>query len=185
MLRAASQRGGIEITLHAGGMMMGAQRQPAAAIRQFVIAHDRRMSEMTGQPIGAPYRDVFLNDPTAMFDSEPPITAILAAEESGDGLRMLERIQRARFVEGKHIARREVLSGLAEELGIASFDEGYDRWFGAKTMEHVTASRALLQEVGGQGFPTFAVKTDGRWRLLESSAYLGRVEEWAKYLGTL
>ncbi len=160
---------------------MGAH--PAAAMRQFVVAHDQRMSQMTGQPIGAQYRDVFLNDPTAVFDSEPPTVAILAAEESGNGLRMLDRIQRARFIEGRHISRPDVLRELADELGIANF--AYDRWSGTKTLEHIDASRALLHQVGGQGFPTFACNIDGRWRMLDSSPYLGRVEAWREYLRSL
>ncbi len=184
-LLAAAREEGFEIALHAGGMMMGPNRQPASALRQFVLAHDARMSQMTGQPIGAAYRDVFLNDPTAMFDSEPPIVAILAAEESGKGLRMLERIQLARFVEGRHTARPAVLRELAEELRIADFDAGYQRWSGAKTMEHIEASRALLHKVGGQGFPTFVPEADGKLRMLESASYLGRVEPWRAMLRRL
>ena len=180
---AAAEQEGFEIVLHAGGMMMGPNRQPASAIRQFVLTHDARMSQMTGQPIGAAYRDVFLNDPTAMFDSEPPIVAILAAEESG--LRMLDRIQRARFLKGLHIARPEVLRELAEELQIPNFDAAYDRWNGAKTYEHIEASRALLREVGGQGFPTYVLEKDGNLRTLDSATYLGRVEAWRAMLKTL
>jgi putative protein-disulfide isomerase len=185
LLHAASELNGVQICLHAGGMMMGSNRQPAAAIRKFVIAHDARMSQMSGQPIGAQYRDVFLQDPEAMFDSEPPTVAILAAEESGNGLRMLERIQQARFVEGRHIARPAVLRELAEELEIAGFESAYARWDGAKTLEHIEASRALLHQVGGQGFPTFVLETERGLRMIESASYLGRVEPWRAMLKTL
>jgi putative protein-disulfide isomerase len=184
-LLAAAQQDGFQIALHAGGMMMGPNRQRAAAIREFVVTHDRRMSQMTGQPIGAEYRDVFLRDPDAMFDSEPPTVAILAAEESRNGLRMLERIQRARFVEGKHIAQPTVLWELAEELAIPSFESGYRQWDGEKTMEHVNASRALLHKVGGQGFPTFVLESEHGLQMVESSSHLGRVEAWRSMLKAL
>ena len=184
-LLAAAQDEGFKIALHAGGMMMGPNRQRASTIRQFVLTHDQRMSEMSGQPIGDAYRNDFLSDPEAVFDSEPPTVAILAAEESGNGLHMLERIQRARFIEGRHIAKPAVLAELADELEIAEFENAYDRWVGAKTMQHIETSRALLHKVGGQGFPTFVLESNGGLRMLNSATYLGRVEPWRAMLKTL
>ena len=106
------------------------------------------------------------------------VDGLLAAEDSGNGLRMLQRIQHARFVEGQHIARPEVLVALAAELGIPKFDSAYQHWAGPKTMGHIDASRALLHKVGGQGFPTFVLESDGGLRVLDHASYLGRVEPW-------
>jgi putative protein-disulfide isomerase len=179
LLKAAAELDGLKIELHAGGMMMGARRQPVTpALRQFVMPHDRRIAELSGQPFGEAYREGLLNDAGTVFDSQPPITAILAAEESGHGLAMLDRIQRAHYVEGRRIADRAVLGTLAVDIGLAGFEAAYERCSGAVTQQHVDNSRALLQRVGGAGFPTFAYESGGAWLQLESASYFGRVEEW-------
>src|SRR5665213_4396922 len=93
LLHSASLRPGLPIELHGGGMMTGARRQPVTpALRDFVTDHDRRIAAMSGQPFGAAYTDGLLRDTGAVFDSEPPTTAILAASRFGKSLPMLERM---------------------------------------------------------------------------------------------
>jgi putative protein-disulfide isomerase len=171
LLKAAAEIEGVQVHLHAGGMMMGPRRQPAAALRDFVMQHDRRIAELTGQPFGEAYREGLLRDATAVFDSEPPITAILQAGEQGRA--MLDRIQRGHFVEGRKIADRAVLDELAGEIGIT-----LARNSPVDTAHHVQESRQLLQEAGGSGFPTFAYRQGSRLRMLDSSRYLGHPREW-------
>jgi putative protein-disulfide isomerase len=171
LLQAAAEIDGMRIELHAGGMMTGAQRQPATALRDFVMIHDRRVEQLTGQPYSDAYREGLLRDPAAIFDSEPPITAILQAETLGAGRAMLDRIHRARFVEGRRICDRPVLEALAADLGVA-LTANVDTW------QHIEESRRLLQEIGGSGFPTFAYRRENRWTILDTSRYLGKPEQW-------
>ncbi len=166
LLKAAGEVEGIEIELHAGGMMTG---QPVTKLRDFVLQHDRRIAELTGQPFGEAYRDALLRDPTAVFDSTPPIAAILAA--GGKDRAMLARVQRAHFVEGLRVADWPVLQALAADIGVALSDP-------PGTREHVQETRALLQETGGSGFPTFAYRDGLKLRMIESSRYLGHPHEW-------
>lgn len=50
-------------------------------------AHDHRIAQYTGQPFGEAYFEGLLRDTTAVFDSQPPTTAVLAAEQlAGRGL---------------------------------------------------------------------------------------------------
>jgi hypothetical protein len=60
-----------------------------------------------------------LRDTGAAMDSEPPTTAVLAAEalREGGGLDMAHRLQRAHYVEGRRIADADVLAAVAVELG--------------------------------------------------------------------
>ena len=185
--RAAGESGseppGLKVVPHAGGMMTGNnRRQITDEWRNYVIPHDKRIAEMTGQPFGEAYFNGLLRDTTAVMDSEPPITAILAAEKlAGRGLDMLHRIQQAHYQEGRRIADTPVLEALAKELGLPSAAFIAEMRFssGAPTAQHIAESRALLAKVQGQGFPTFALQdSEGRLRLLPAGNYLGNVEAW-------
>jgi len=183
LLQAAAASDGWNIELHAGGMMARPNRQPLTpALRQFVLKHDMRIAELSGQPFGQDYREGLLRQEGVMFDSEPPITAILAAGPKG--LATLERIQRAHFVEGRRISDRVVLMELTAELGLESgaFRDDFERFSGKPTMDHIADSRALLDRVQGDGFPTFVFERAGQFQRLDSSPFLGRVEEWKKAL---
>ncbi len=189
LVEAARALGGIGVAFHAGGMMTGSnRRQISPQWRAYVLPHDRRIAEMTGQPFGDAYLDGLLNDAGAVMDSEPPTTAILAAGAlAGRGLDMLHRLQRAHYVDGLRIAEPAVLRTLAEELGLdgSAFDIAYAKLSGVATQHHIGASRDLLGQVGGQGFPTF-VLDDGKGKrtLLDLGQYMGRPAEWLARLAS-
>ena len=183
LVEAARAVPGLEIVLHGGVMMAGNNRQQMTPrLRDFILQHDQRIAALSGQPFGEGYREL-LNDTTVWLDSTPPTMAIEAAGRFGKALDMLHGIQQAHFVEGRRIAESGVLIGVAEELGIAR--EEFVLAFAA-AMEapggHIRESRALLQQVGGSGFPTFAREQDSTLRLLDSSGYLGQPEAWRQLL---
>lgn len=180
----AAARGLLPVTAHGGGMMAGSNRQPVTdRLRNYVMPHDRRIAAMTGQPFGQAYFDGLLRDHDAVFDSEPPITAILAAfDAGGEGrdLDLLARLQRAHYVEGRRIADAGVLAEMAADIGLErpAFEAAYAAREGQPTRDHIAESRALLAHAGGQGFPTFALERAGRYRALDTGRYLGHVDEW-------
>lgn len=182
----ASARNVIEVVGHAGGMMTGNNRQQVSpALRNYVMPHDQRIAELTGQTFSEAYFDGLLLDPKAVFDSAPPITAILAVQTlTGRGLDLLERIQIAHYVEGRRIADRDVLTALAVELGVdwEAFATEYKRVEQDELQPHIDASRQLLARVGGHGFPTFVLEQDGRMHAFDTGHWLGRPEEWRDHL---
>ena len=182
LLEAARGVPGLTVALHGGGMMVGAnRRQVSPEWRQFVLPHDRRIAEVSGQPFGEAYFDGLLKDQGAVMDSAPPTTAVLAAEETaGSGLELLHRIQRAHFVEGRRIAEFPVLAELAADIGLDAdaFAAAYHRLEGAATDAHFQESRRLLAQAGGQGFPTLALEENGSLTVLDLGAYLGRPDAW-------
>lgn len=187
LLDAAQAIDGLAIVLHGGGMMSGANRQSVNDnLRRHVMAHDRRIAQATGQPFGEGYFDGLLRDTGAVFDSTPPTTAILAAQEiAGLGLAMLHLIQHAHYVLGQRVADAAVLAGLAQQLELDAglFAESFNRLAGAATEQHVAHSRALLARLGGQGFPTLALEHgDGRMVAVDLGNWLGRTEAWSDYL---
>lgn len=187
LLDAAQAIDGLAIVLHGGGMMSGANRQSVNDnLRRHVMAHDQRIAQATGQPFGDAYFDGLLRDSGAVFDSTPPTTAILAAQEiAGLGLAMLHLIQHAHYVLGQRVADAGVLARLAQQLELDSglFAAAWARLAGAATEQHIAHSRALLARLGGQGFPTLAIEyADGRMVPVDLGNWLGRTEAWSDYL---
>jgi putative protein-disulfide isomerase len=188
LVEAARAVPGLSVAFHGGGMMTGSnRRQITPEWRGYVLPHDRRIEQLSGQPFGDAYVNGLLNDTTAMMDSEPPITAILAAEVLvGKGLDMLQRLQRAHYVDGLRIADLPVLVSLAQELGMdgAAFQAEYARQAGAATQQHIDASRALLAQVGGQGFPTFVLDDgSGKLSVIDIGGFLGQPDKLQAQLG--
>ncbi|MEP7099689.1 MAG: DsbA family protein [Burkholderiales bacterium] len=177
----------VPVVAHAGGMMVGSSRQKVSPqLRDYVMPHDRRIAQLSGQTFGAAYTDELLRDTSATFDSEPPITAVLAAEQlAGRGLDLLARLQTAHYVEGRRIGDAAVLAELAAAIGLEreAFVAAFGRASGEPTRAHMAASRALLARVGGQGFPTFALERDGRFETIDIGPYLGRTDAWTSWLG--
>ncbi|MFJ2486757.1 DsbA family protein [Pseudomonas sp. NPDC087639] len=181
LVQAAQQV--LPVIAHAGGMMSGANRQRVSPqLRNYVLPHDRRIAEYTGQPFGEAYFEGLLRDHTAVFDSTPPIAAVMAAEAIDDrGLQMLGRLQTAHYAEGRRIADESVLLLLADQMGYA--EETFRAAFKSVDTElHVKTSRALLARLGGQGFPTFALEQDGQFTLIDISAWLGKPQAFADWL---
>jgi putative protein-disulfide isomerase len=182
LVKAAREIGGLRFVLHGGGMMAGSARQLASeSLREFVMQHVGRITEMTGQPFGGPYTNGLLRDRTAMLDSEPPTAAILAVEAAaGRGADLLAHMQRAHYVEGRGLSDRAALAALAGEIGIdrTAFEAELSRALGSAVQAHMADSRRLLARVGGQGFPTFALETKRGLTMLDSAGFLGKPAEW-------
>ena len=189
LVDAAREVPGLKVEFHGGGMMTGANRRPITPQwRDYVLPHDHRIAEMTGQPFGERYFEGLLRDTGAVMDSEPPTTAVLAAESlrPGGGLDMIHALQRAHYVDGRRIADVEVLKAIAAELGFdaQAFASAFERQSGEATSRHIAESRQFLQRAGGQGFPTFVlVQPDGSAGRIDIGPWLGRAEEWKAQLG--
>ncbi len=175
MIAEAAQVPGLTLALHAGGMLMDAQVQRVTpAWRAQILEHDRHIAERTGQPFGEAYRDGLLADADAVFDSAPPISAILAADALGvPGLRMLHALQIAHFQRGERIADAGVLRALAESLGLdgEAFAARRQHERETRLAAHVRDSRALLARAGTGGFPTLILQRGERGEVLDTRRY--------------
>lgn len=187
LINAARQVSGLTISFHGGGMLTGARRQTITPQwRDYVMPHDQRIAGLTGQAFGEAYFEGLLRDTTAVMDSAPPTTAILAAEAiAGRGLDMIHALQHAHYAEGRRIADRTVLDTLAAELGLAAeaFSAAFERLAGNATEEHFRESHAWLTRARGQGFPTLVLEhADGKLASIDISRFLGQPEAFANAL---
>ena len=176
----------VNVRPRAGGMMTGARRQAVTPqLRDFVKPHDERIAQLSGQHFGKGYVDGLLRDTSAVFDSEPPTAAVLAAETvAGRGLDILAQLQLAHYVEGRRIADRDVLIEVAVTLGIdpATFAEALERQSGAALAAHIRATREFMAQVGAQGFPTFVLEANGVLQIADFSRYLGQPQDFQNWL---
>ena len=138
----------LSVIPHGGGMMTGARRQAVTPqLREFVKPHDARIAQLSGQRFGEGYSEGLLHDTTAVFDSEPPTAAMLAAEAvAGRGLDMLAQLQIAHYVEGRRIADRAVLIEVAATLDLdpATFANALDRQSDEAVQAHFRETRAFM-----------------------------------------
>ncbi|MBP6117346.1 MAG: DsbA family protein [Neisseriaceae bacterium] len=187
LVDAAATLPELTVALHGGGMLAGDQRrQIDKDWRGYVMPHDERIAQLSGQPFGEPYFEGLLRDLSYVMDSAQPIAAILAADAlNGQGLAMLHRLQVAHYQEGQRISDTPMLIQIAVALGhdAAAFAQALSDAQGDPTVAHINAARTLLRQVGGQGFPTMALALDnGQWQVLPSSQYLGKVDDWLAFL---
>jgi putative protein-disulfide isomerase len=113
---------------------------------------------------------------------------VLAADRlGGRGLDLLARLQTAHYAEGRRIADRDVLIELAQEIGLARepFADAFDALAGAPTEAHFAQSRHFLHEIGGNGFPTFALEVGRQLELVASAPFLGKPQAWKEQLARL
>lgn len=184
LIAAARQR--LKVLAHGGGMMSGERRQPVTPqLREFVRPHDQHIAALSGQPFGAAYIDGLLRDPQAVFDSDPPTAAVLAAEQlAGLGLDMLAALQAAHYVEGRRIADVATLRACAQTLGLdaAHFDAALAALQGSALALHFQATRALMERHGAQGFPTLLLEQGGAMRRVELRRFLGKPAQFVQWL---
>ncbi|MBP0598189.1 DsbA family protein [Herbaspirillum sp. LeCh32-8] len=184
----AAARAVLPVQAHGGGMMAGRNRRPVnAELRNYVMPHDRRIAQMTGQVFGDHYFNGLLTDATAVFDSAPPIAAVLtvqALKGEDAGLDMLAAIQRAHYQDGRRIADQATLAELAQSLGVdaEAFAQTMRKVEEDELARHIDASRELLNYVGGRGFPTFVLQRGDTLEVLDTGMWLGRPDEWAAFL---
>lgn len=182
----AAANAGFEITLHASGMLTGPRRkQIDSQWRDYVMPHDQRIAALTGQPFGENYYEGLLRDTSIVLDSSHPIRAMLAVSSlGGNALAYLHSVQLAHYRDGKCASDEGNLHLLAEELALngAVFAQEYAKNEDA-FYQHILETRALMNQLGAQGFPTVALETsEGNLKLLNHSRFYGQPSTWLEYL---
>lgn len=167
---------------HGIGLMSGARRQAVTPrLRAFVMPHDARIAQLSGQPFGRAYADGLLRDADAVFDSAPPTAAILAAEAlAGRGLEMLARLQVAHC----RIAEAAVLIEEAAALGLdaSAFEAELSGHSGSVQEAHVSGSRALTAQTGARGVPGLVLDAAGSRELIDGAESLGQRQAFQSWL---
>ena len=175
----------LALRLHGGGLF-GEPRRVDAALAQHIVHSDERIAQLTRQPFGKAYKQGLLADDGIVLHSLPPIAAVLAAEslDAAQAYPMLVAIQNAHYQRGLRVVEPTVLTELAKAIGLnrAQFTQAFARADGHALYEHMQASRRLLGEAGGHGFPTLLLDIDGRRTLLPHHHHYGRPDAFVQML---
>lgn len=187
LIDALTELAEVQIKTHGGGLFSAENKGPVTAeFRQHMLANDKRIMALTGQQFSDSYNTKLLSDKTRILDSDTPITALLAAESLGiQALTLLHSMQKTQFVDGCSMSDLNHLTSLATQLGAdsKSFVNAFAFYHGEKTHHHIAQSRHLMQLVGGNGFPTFALEhQDGSFTRLDHSSFYSRPRLWSAYV---
>jgi putative protein-disulfide isomerase len=187
LISAAMQRlgGRLALQLHGGGLF-AEPRVLDKTLAGHIAQSDQRIAQYSGQPFGKPYLEGLLAEHGTVFYSMPPIAAVLAALDIDptQAYPLLVTIQNAHYQRGLRVVEPPVLGELAEEIGLdgARFALAFAQTSGHALMEHVQASRRLLESVGGNGFPTLLLEQQGEQRLFDHSRYYGQPQAFVEAL---
>jgi putative protein-disulfide isomerase len=170
------------VNLLAGGLWPRPTSLPAA-MRAQIRAADARIGEMTGQPFGNDYLEGWLKDESTILDSRPTTAAWLAAQSISLelGIKMLQGIQRAHYVEGRRVVEQDVLKSVAESIGIgaADFDTALKS---VDANAHIDSTRRKMAQLGVGGFPTAFLERNGQLQPVALQSFFGRPEAFATAL---
>lgn len=184
MLDAVMQRGAgrLRVELHGGGLFPGISLP--ASRREYIKAADARIGSLSGQVFGKAYLEGLLDDPATIYDSVPPIVAILAAQKAkpDSGPAMLKAIQRAHYRDGRRVVDVPVLAGIAESIGLErhAFLSLYHEAREQEAEGHLSRTRDLMRRVAAEGFPTFVLQTRDGFQRLRHDMHYAYPEEFAE-----
>lgn len=186
LIAAACRIDGLTIEMHAGGLWLGDQvKKVTPELRGYVLSNDERIAQLTGQPFGEGYKNGLLTNTQAVLDSEPPIRAILVAQQmAGKGLDFLAAIQTAHFVEGREVSRLATLSDIAESLGL-NRTEFEQQFTSVAWQSHLQQSHQLMAQWGMQGYPSMLLQRGEALGSINHSAFYGHPDEFAEQLQQL
>ena len=167
-----------------GGLRPGTETPMTREHRDGMRPHWAQVTEASGQPFDYGFfdRDGFI------YDTDPAARAVVLARREGPvmALDYLRSAQQAFYAHNRDVTRPEVLTELADELGLdpAAFRAGLD----AEDVKQETwRDYAISQNAGVRGFPTLIAgpAADGRFTLITrgfntADAVLPMVDHWLK-----
>lgn len=183
LIEASKEIPDLNIRLHFGGLFAAPNNQTVDEnMKNFIMSHHERITQLTGQTPGTAMVDL-LNSGTALLDSTPPIQACLAAGiAAGSTIAYYQAAIKAHFIDGRRITEKETLTQIALECDIdaESFQQALVSVDTEEVAQHINDSRVLLQRLGGQGFPTFALEQDGQLQTLNHQRLYNNPTGWQR-----
>ncbi len=141
----------LPIRLVMGGLRPGTTTPMTDAAREEVRGHWRHVTEASGQPFGP----AALSKPGFVYDTDPAARAVVAMRRLApdQALAFLARTHRAFYLEGEDVTDAEVLTTLAEGLGVDG--PVFAAALGDEEVRQETwRDYAISRNAGVSGFPT-------------------------------
>ncbi len=157
------------------------------AFAAYAWENDQRISQMTGQPFSALYRENVLANHQQKFDSGPAtraLTAVSLTEPTRES-EALKAFQTARYVEGLDITSHTVLARILRSLNLEKAAENTalspaDLY--AATQDRAEQAQRWMQAFGVRGVPAFIAEPASERRIFASSSVYMAPQEWVRQL---
>ena len=174
----------LPVRLVLGGLRPGTTEPMSQKARTEVRGHWAHVLEASGQPFGTSVLDT----EGFIYDTDPACRAVALArrESTALGLALLHQAHIAFYVCGLDVTDRDVLAGLAQEVGLDrdDFRAGLDD---ETLSEETWRDYAISQRAGVTGFPTVIVgpNPDGTFAMVTrgfqpSGPVLAAIESWLR-----
>lgn len=150
-----------------GGMMTGSRVAPYASMAEYIKGSIPRLEVTTGTSFGEPYIQNFLEDGSAMTNSEPPCRALVAFRniQPTQAMEFAHRLQTVHFKEGKDYNDESIYGELAKSFGLDPIT--FMEQFHFKAIkQQVEEEFSWVKKSGVQGFPTVVYNADQKYYLI-------------------
>ncbi len=158
-----------EFVAVAGGMVTGERVAPYAKIADYIKGAHEKLEITTGVTFGESYKQTFLENGTALTDSEPPCRALITFRTfiPEKGIAYANSLQKAHFKDGKDYNDESLYKDLAIKHGL---DEKLfmERFHSNEIKQNVQEEFAWVKESGVQGFPTVVYRSGQKYYLLSN-----------------
>lgn len=150
-----------------GGMVTGSRIAPYAEIADYIKSAHHRLEITTGATFGEAYKQNFLEDGTALTNSEPPSRALITFRTfiPSKGIAYAHALQNAHFKDGRDYNDDSLYHDLAEVFGLDA-KVFMERFHTDEIKQNVQEEFAWVKESGVQGFPTVVYRSGQKYYLL-------------------
>ena len=177
---------GVGLELLPTGLFAGHGARPMdMSLASHAWTNDQRIEEITGQIFSLTYRDQVLCNLHQPMDSTAATLALTAVAQTQPQreFEALQRIQRARYVDGCNITELATLCELLRGLGLcdaATRLQAATPELHAATNQRIDRACTLMNGLAARGVPGFVIQDDGEQRLLPSSMLFSQPMHFAR-----
>lgn len=150
-------RDDIQVLCYMGGLAPDSDQPMDPELRQAIQYTWQQIEARTGTE----FNHAFWSDCQPRRSTYPACRAVITAEqlEAGAGMRMIDAIQRAYYLQARNPSDNSTLTELAAELGLDS-SEFATRLTSVETEQALAADLRFSHSIGVQGFPFLAYQSD-------------------------
>lgn len=158
------------------------------AFAQYVRDADARIAQITGQPFSDVYREKILGKLEGLVDSGPATLALTAVrlENPADELKVLKRLQLARYVDGVNISTTEIAAEVLHGAGFAAAAArvaGLDEALLKANTARIETGRDLMRRFDCRGVPALLAGRGQGFSAIPSSVLFGPLSDALAALG--
>ncbi len=151
----------------AGGMITGSRVAPYAHMAEYIKGALPRLEVTTGTTFGDSYIQNFLEDGSALTNSEPPSRALVTFRSfmPEKAMEFTHALQTAHFKDGMDYNDESIYGKLAASFGLDPITF-IEHFHSAETKQNVEQEFSWVKSAGVRGFPTVVYQSGEKYYLI-------------------